>query len=251
VDSGCNLRAVYRDREASTTGRAWPPIRRAYTDRGVLTGPMHYPTHSVSGPVSVMDTRAMKVTAYGYANREGDAHFDEYAFSNEVALFQMANGATVRIAEMRETPGRPGKDSETFRIFGTRGSFAEDRWFEAWRPPDPRHVDLAHLGQGSSVTLTREAMFDPLPAEVQAAFKRAMNKHVSAADLQNLDFNPQGHGGSHPYLVHEFVTAVAEQRQPAINIWQAARYMAMGVMAHKSALRDGETLAVPDWGEEC
>jgi len=25
--------------------------------------------------------------------------------------------------------------------------------------------------------------------------------------------------------------------------------MAMGVMAHQSALRDGERLAVPDWGD--
>jgi len=49
--------------------------------------------------------------------------------------------------------------------------------------------------------------------------------------------------------VHEFVTAVAENRQPVINAWEAARYMAMGAMAHKSALRDGEWLEVPDWGD--
>ena len=62
------------------------------------------------------------------------------------------------------------------------------------------------------------------------------------------DFVPTGHGGSHPYLVHEFVDAVANERMPVINIWEAVRYMAMGVMAHKSALKDGETLDVPDWG---
>ena len=62
------------------------------------------------------------------------------------------------------------------------------------------------------------------------------------------DFVPQGHGGSHPYLVHEFVSSVAEHRQSIINPWIAARFMTMGVMAHKSALRDGETLNVPDWG---
>jgi len=56
------------------------------------------------------------------------------------------------------------------------------------------------------------------------------------------------HGGSHPYLVHEFVDAVAHERMPAINAWEAARYMAPGVMAHKSALRGGELLEVPDWG---
>ena len=34
-----------------------------------------------------------------------------------------------------------------------------------------------------------------------------------------------------------------------INACQAVRYMAAGVMAHKSALKDGEILDVPDWGD--
>jgi len=97
--------------------------------------------------------------------------------------------------------------------------------------------------------LTADEMRDPLPLEVQAAFKRAMNQKLNENDLQNMDFVPAGHGGSHPYLVHEFVDAIVNRRQPAINIWEAARYMAMGVMAHKSALKDGETLSVPDWGD--
>jgi hypothetical protein len=42
---------------------------------------------------------------------------------------------------------------------------------------------------------------------------------------------------------------VAHERQPAINAWEAVRYMVPGVMAHKSALRDGEVLEVPDWGD--
>jgi hypothetical protein len=82
-------------------------------------------------------------------------------------------------------------------------------------------------------------MRDPLPEQVIAAFRaRDAGEDVSG-----------GHGGSHAYLVHEFVDAVANDRMPAINAWEAARYMAAGVMAHKSALRDGEILAVPDWGD--
>ena len=67
--------------------------------------------------------------------------------------------------------------------------------------------------------------------------------------LENLDFHPGGHEGSHPYLVNEFVEAIANNRRPAINVWEAVRYMVMGVMANKSALKDGETLDVPDWGD--
>jgi hypothetical protein len=35
---------------------------------------------------------------------------------------------------------------------------------------------------------------------------------------------------------------------PAINAWESARYVAAGVMAHKSALQGGALLKVPDWG---
>jgi hypothetical protein len=248
VDAHCNLRLVGKNRTSSKTGKEWLEKSRKNIAQNKLSGPMHYPTHSTGGPVCVMNAHAVKATAYGYRNKTKDPFFASYAYSDEVALFRMSNGATVRIAEMRETPGKPGNDEETFRIFGTRGSFSENRWFEANRP-DLKNIDMDNLPVPKEEKLEPKGMFDPLPPEVEMAFKQAMNKDVNAKDLQNMDFNPLGHGGSHPYLVHEFVSAVAENRQPAVNIWEAARYMAMGVMAHKSALKDGETLDVPDWGD--
>ncbi len=248
VDAHCNLRQVQQSRTSSTSGREWLPLRDAYRTRGAGDGPMHYPTHSTSGPVSVMGAHAVKATAYGYRNREGDPFFDGYAFSNEMAMFRMSNGAAVRILEMRETPGTAGQDSETFRIFGTRGSFSENRWFAIERPPLP-NPDLSNLPKPTMTPLKSAEMFDPLPDDVQMAFKRVMHRDADESELLSIDFRPQGHGGSHPYLVHEFVDAVAHDRQPAINVWEAVRYMAMGVTAHQSALKDGETLNVPDWGD--
>ena len=102
VDAACNLRDVERARLASKSGREWLAATQRYRDAGIKTGPMHYPTHSVSGPVSVMKARALEVTAYGYRNRNGDPYFEDRAFSNEMALFRMSNGATLRICECRE-----------------------------------------------------------------------------------------------------------------------------------------------------
>ncbi|MDP2816042.1 MAG: hypothetical protein Q8O19_05125, partial [Rectinemataceae bacterium] len=235
------------NRTASKTGRNYDEIIRKYIARGCKGGPMHYPTHSTCGPVCVMNAHAEKVTAYGYRNSTGDPYFANDEFSNEMALFKMSNGAIVRIAEMRESPGMPGNTEETFRIMGTTGSYSENCWFEIKRP-DFAKIDLKNLPKPERTVLADKEMRDPLPLDVQNAFKQAMNKNVKKEDIQNLDFNPAGHGGSHPYLVHEFVDAIAHNRQPAINIWEASRYMAMGVMAHKSALKDGETLDVPDWG---
>jgi len=238
VDAHCNLRDVRASRLNSAAGREWILQSRRYREAGVGDGPMHYPTHSTSGPVCVMKAHAVKVTAYGYRNRTRDEFFEKDAFSNEVALFKMSNGATVRICECREVAGA-FHEHETFRIMGTAGSFAERVWRENSRSEERPAKPL------ETTELTVQEMRDPLPEEVALAFARITNPDAKPGD----DFTAGGHGGSHPGLVHEFVTAVAEQRQPAINAWEAARYMAMGVMAHKSALKDGETLDVPDWGD--
>ena len=247
VDAACNLRRVMHQRTSNRAGADYKALMQRRLERGCSFGAMHYPTHSTSGPVNIMQAHATRVTAYGYANQTNDPFFAEYSFSNEVALFEMSNGAAVRIAELREAPGRLGQDPETFRIMGSRGSFAEGSFYEIERP-DVQALDMERLNQPSVTQPTVPDMRDPLPPDVRRAFKRAINQDKSEVDLEHMDFTPSGHGGSHPYLVHEFVDAVVNRRQPLINIWEAARYMAMGVAAHQSALKDGERLPVPDWG---
>ena len=216
---GCNLRNVKASRLASKAGHEWIELRKTYQARGVHAGPMHYPTHSVSGPVSVMAAHATKVCAWGHPAPEGDDYYEGDPFGNETALFHMDNGATMRICEHRRI-GHPGM--ETFRIFGTKACFKDGHW----------------LDKSGRTPVSVEEMRDPLPDEVYQAFESANPKSVYG-----------GHGGSHAYLVHEFVEAVSQNRHPAINVWEAVRYMAPGVMAHQSALRGGELLDVPDWGD--
>ena len=239
VDHKCSLREVQKSRLASSAGREWAKLAPRYAKRRILSGPMHYPTHSTSGPVCVMNAHAEKVTAYGYRNRNRDPYFKASAFSNETALFAMSNGATVRICEFRECAGALAGQEETFRVMGTSGSYAEGVWRENFRtrPFTAKPLEVTKL--------TPEEMRDPLPGEVAEAFKRILQPNARPGD----DFVPTGHGGSHPYLVHEFVDAVAHDRTPAINVWEAARYTAMGAAAHKSALQGGRTLSVPDWGD--
>lgn len=246
VDAHCNLRDVQAQRLASRSGREWLAVREAYGARG---GPMHYPTHSVSGPVSVMRAHAVSVNAHGYRNRTADPFFADQAFSNEMALFRMSNGSSVRILEMRETPGLLGQEEETFRVLGTCGAFAENRWFSVERHASPDGGRAGDRAKPKQVRLTAKDMFDPLPADVELAFKRTMHRTKDDRELLSIDFRPEGHGGSHPFLVHEFVEAVRQGRQPVTNVWEAVRYMAMGVAAHESALRDGETVKVADWGD--
>ena len=180
--------------------------------------PMHYPTHSISSMVSVMGAHMTSVSARGYRFPDDDWFRPDTIsgneLSNEVALYRMSNGAVARHCEFRRV-GHPGR--EGFRLLGTEGCFVWDvagaRWTtrQGWEELD----------------LSAEA--EPLPEAL-------------ASDLG-------GHGGSHAYLVHEFVDACNRQRMPRINAWEAVRYLAPGIVAHQSALRDGEVLPIPDWGD--
>jgi len=56
-----------------------------------------------------------------------------------------------------------------------------------------------------------------------------------------------GHGGSHGPLMNEFVTAILQDRDPMVNVYEALAMTVPGIIAHQSALQDGETLKVPQF----
>ncbi len=228
VDHG--LREVWTRRLGSRSGREHAKELEAYKRRGIVGGPMHYPTHSTGGPISVMNAHAVKAAALPFAARLHKDHCGETP-ANETALFRMSNGAHMRICEYREI-GHRGR--EMFRVYGNQASFEHDTWCD----------------KTSTTPLTEKDMRDPLPPEVQQAFQGF--RALLAPDRSKLSAKERedflgGHGGSHSYLVHEFVSAVAENRTPACTARDAAHYTAAGAVAHKSALRDGEWFDVPHW----
>lgn len=54
-----------------------------------------------------------------------------------------------------------------------------------------------------------------------------------------------GHGGSHGPLMHEFISSILEDREPLVNIDEALAMTVPGIIAHESAMRDGERLKIP------
>lgn len=246
LDCPCSLREVIAARTTGVVGEQFNSFIAPYLAKGLKDGPMYYPTHSVSGPLAVMNTRAVKVSAYGHRNTTNDPFFKDYEFSDIAAFYQLANGASLRICEFRECGcfAIDRKDSETFRIFGTAASFAQDVWEENRRTNGKDAVRPFEKQK-----MAPQDMFTPLPADVEEAFRQVMLDQLppeERASHQNDDFVPAGHGGSHPYLVHEFCSSVAENRAPEIDIDLATHYMAMGVAAHKSAMKDGELVPVTE-----
>ena len=56
-----------------------------------------------------------------------------------------------------------------------------------------------------------------------------------------------GHGGSHGDLSNEFVMSILEERRPEMDIVMALDMSVSGIVAHRSACKDGELLKIPQY----
>jgi predicted dehydrogenase len=56
-----------------------------------------------------------------------------------------------------------------------------------------------------------------------------------------------GHGGSHGRLTDEFISAILQDRKPLVDVGMALNMTIAGIVAHQSALRDGELLKIPQY----
>ena len=47
--------------------------------------------------------------------------------------------------------------------------------------------------------------------------------------------------------MNDFVTAILTDRQPMVNVYEAMAMTVPGIVVHQSALKDGETMKVPQY----
>lgn len=55
------------------------------------------------------------------------------------------------------------------------------------------------------------------------------------------------HGGASGYLTNEFITAILEDRKPLVDIAMSLNMTVSGIVAHQSAMKDGELLKIPQY----
>lgn len=56
-----------------------------------------------------------------------------------------------------------------------------------------------------------------------------------------------GHGGSHGQLTNDFIESILLDRKPIVDVSEALNMTLAGVIAHKSALKDGQWMKVPQY----
>lgn len=218
--------------------------------------PMLYPTHSVSMILGLTGARMTSVSCLGWQDRSDDGIFQRdvsqwgNVFSNQTALFRTSDGGMARINEFRRVGQRGGR-SVRLSIHGTEGSFEEQSNGAVWASRVDAPVDIeaqVNCPDKHTHKLWREMKVDPeLRRDFISVFAEVHQKYRARLPESFRD-GPNGHEGSHQFLVDDFVTAAARGSRPAISVWDAARFNAPGIVAHESAQREGETMQVPDFG---
>ena len=205
--------------------------------------PMFYPSHSFSLVLSVMDVEVTRICCLGATDNGDDGVFDrsvsswDNSFSNETALCETSNGGVIRVNEMRRV-GAPS--AERLSIFGTEASFEEAGGRSFWMTRTGDVEDLtAYLTGGPAPELIRS---DPT-SDLQTGSLVAVHDHERLPkEFAGL---PNGHHGSHQFLVDDFVRACLGEREAPIGARVAATYCAPGLVAHESARHRGQALDVP------
>jgi predicted dehydrogenase len=218
--------------------------------------PMHYPTHSVGQVLSVVGGHLTHVSCQGFVDTDEDGIYDptvnrwQNVFSNQSALFKMSNGGMCRINEFRRI-GHPG--TERMSLYGTEGCFEDSGAGKVWVTKDRaatiRLDDLLRCQKAIPTTEEANRQGMGILSASDAHFFSVSAVHDSARLPREFAGLTNGHQGSHQFLVDDFVKGCLAQNQTLPNnVWEAARAVLPGLIAHESACRGGELLEVPDFG---
>ena len=225
--------------------------------------PMYYPTHSTAMILSTMPgVYATAVCAQGYESKQKDIYgtdgqnLYDNPFANTAMLLKLSNGGVARISENRNLCWR-APETYISQFYGTDGSYeysVANHYLSRWDPDKKGAVILEDVSRELMPESVIEALKKDHASGVQAIADGAgFHEHspVQRMDLLPESYKdlPNGHNGTHQYLIDDFCRAYASGKLSPTNIWAVARYNIPGLVAHQSALQGGVLLPVPDLGD--
>ncbi len=117
---------------------------------------------------------------------------------------------------------------------------------EHWCRKDMR--DLTHLLRQDGVDITAKNLGTLPPDYLGKRHLEASLMHELSRLPKEFIGLPNGHCGSHQFLVQDFFESMHTGLLPPNHVWIGARYIAPGLVAHESCKREGERLPIPDYG---
>jgi len=201
--------------------------------------PMWYATHCVGPMLALTNATAEYVSCFGSGTIRKDliqCYGSPFAVETAHIKFQDSD-LTARIYRSLFDVARQYRES--IDVYGSKKSF---EW-----------TLIEHEGHVLHTAKLPEAK---IPTRIKAPdFARRLPKPIrrfttkgvyDLAKKTHLSFTQgAGHGGSHPHLAHEFVTALIENREPFPNARQSANWTCVGLCAHESATKGGTIVKLP------
>jgi predicted dehydrogenase len=199
--------------------------------------PMHYATHCVSPCLALLGKEAESVVCHG-SGRIREELIPRYnsPFAVETATFKLRD-SDVAAEVTRSLFDVARQYRESFDATGSKKSFewqqveGEDPVIHTRGLPEPEIAqrvkvpDYAHL----------------LPEPI-----RRFTQPAAIQDAEHLSFlQGGGHGGSHPHLVHAWLSAIKGERPALPDAAASANWTLVGICAHESAMKGGERIAIP------
>ncbi len=206
----------------------WPP----YWEKMI---PMHYATHVVSPCLGLLDGRAEYVSCFGSGTVRPDIQQKSgNKFAVESCHIKIKDSDVVaHIWRFLYDVARQYRES--FDVYGTKKSF---EWTLV--EGEPHVVHTAKKSEPEIPSKIEVPDFAHLLPQPIRKFTRSIQ------DADHLSFiQGGGHGGSHPHLVNEFVSALRDNRDPWPNATTSANWTCVGICAHQSALKGGEIVSLP------
>ncbi|MFT5734211.1 MAG: putative dehydrogenase [Planctomycetota bacterium] len=203
--------------------------------------PMHYATHCVGPVLGLPRADAECVSCFGSGTIREEMHSCYGSpFAVESAHVKL-RGTDLSARIIRSLFDTARQYRESIDVYGSKKAFEwpliegegavlhTAKRAESEIPERVEVPDYAHLLPEGIRDFTTKGVYD-----------MAENDHLSFTQ-------GGGHGGSHPHLVHEFLTALGSEREPWPNARQSANWTCVGILAHESAMAGGELMKLPDW----
>lgn len=197
--------------------------------------PMHYATHVVSPVLGLVNGLAEYVSCFGSGTvREDIQKKSGNKFAVESCHIKIRNSdLAAHIWRFLYDTARQYRES--IDVYGSKKSF-----------------EWSLVEHGKHVLHTAKKPEPEIPSLIDVPdFAHLLPEPIrkftqSIQDADHLSFiQGGGHGGSHPHMVHEFISALKQNRDPWPNAVTSANWTSVGICAHESALKGGQIVYLP------
>ena len=201
--------------------------------------PMWYATHCVGPMLALTKSSAEYVSCFGSGTirKELVAKYGS-PFAVESAHMKLKDSdLSARVIRSLFDTARQYRES--IDVYGSKRSFewtlteGEDHVMHTAKLPEPK------MPKKVKVPDFAKRLPKPLqPFTTKGVYDLGKKTHLSFTQ-------GAGHGGSHPHLANEIISALVEGREAFPNARQSANWTCVGLCAHESALKSGKVVYLP------